>query len=115
MWSQFVSIPARTAPSSYILQSRKKDVYARARAHMHKHTRACSSLPPPPPPTNIDFARGGETAEGKSFGQRSLDNRASSYRRASLRRDKDAGGGGAGGREKARFAAIAACSSTWKS
>lgn len=40
--------------------------------------------------TNVDSARGGKLAKGKSFGQRSLDNRASSYRRASLRRGKDA-------------------------
>jgi len=40
--------------------------------------------------TNVDSARKGNLAKGKSFGQRSLDNRASSYRRASLRRGKDA-------------------------
>lgn len=54
------------------------------------NTRAMSSHSSLSSHTNVDSAREGKLAEGKSFGQRSLDNRAPSYRRASLRRGKDA-------------------------
>jgi len=69
------------------LLTRVRDTRARARLS----ARSSLSVPRTQTRTRTWIPRGEEVAEGKSFGQRSLDNRAPSYRRISPHRGKATG------------------------